>query len=217
VRIVEVKIDLNRIGKMNDILEGYAAAATPSLVARYNAIDPHELYASVLDLLPKSPVRVADIGAGTGRDAAWFARQGHEVLAVEPVRELREAGMALYQAEGITWLDDRLPGLAKRQRHGLFDLVTLCGVWQHVGDEERRTAMMTLGGMTATGGLLVMSLRHGPGAPGRRVFPASPGETIEAAARSGFVLLRQAEAQSIQPANRAMGVWWTWLALRKSR
>jgi protein-L-isoaspartate O-methyltransferase len=77
-----------------------------------------ELYASVLDLLPETAVRVADIGAGTGMDAAWFARQGHEVLAVEPVKELREAGMALHQDNKIKWPDDRLPNLAKAQMDG---------------------------------------------------------------------------------------------------
>jgi len=201
---------------MNDILEGYAVAATPFLIARYNALDPNELYASVLDLLPKSPVRVIDIGAGTGRDAAWFAQQGHEVLAIEPVKELREPGMVLHPDDRITWLDDWLPSLAEAQKYGPFDLVTLCGVWQHIDDEERQIAMVTLGEMTATAGMVVMSLRHGPGAPGRRVFPVSTSETIEAATRSSFVLLRRTEAQSIQPGNRAMGVYWTWLALKKS-
>ena len=201
---------------MNDILEGYAAAATPSLIARYDAVDPGELYAPVLDLLPRTPARVADIGAGTGRDAAWFARQGHVVLAVEPVAELREPGKSLHSAEAITWLDDRLPSLAKTQMHGPFGLVTLSGVWQHIDDAEREIAMAALGRMTVTDGLLVMSLRHGPGASGRRAFPVSPNDTIEAAGRSGFGLLRQTEARSIQPGNQAMGVRWTWLAFEKS-
>jgi SAM-dependent methyltransferase len=200
---------------MNDILEGYAAAATPSLIERYEALDPFEVYAPVLDLLPDNPVRVADIGAGTGRDAAWFARRGHEVVAVEPVREFREAGMAMHRAGKIVWLDDRLPTLATARSHGPFDLVTLGGVWQHIDDAEREIAMAAIGQIMRPGGLLIMSLRHGPGAPGRRVIPVSPGETINAAIRSGFVMVRQTEVQSIQPGNRAMGVSWTWLAFRK--
>ncbi len=200
---------------MNDILEGYAAAATPSLISRFEAFDPNELYVPVLDLLPKKPVRVADIGTGTGRDAAWFAQQGHDVLAVEPVNELREAGMALHRADKITWLDDRLPSLVNVPMYGPFELVTLCGVWQHIDDAARQIAMVNLGRMVSVGGLLIMSLRHGPGAPGRRVFQVSPDETIEAAIRSGFLLLRQSQVDSIQPGNQAMGVRWTWLAFRK--
>jgi SAM-dependent methyltransferase len=201
----------------DDILAGYAAAATPSLIARFDAFDPNELYAPVLDLLPRTPVRAADIGAGTGRDAAWFARQGHEVLAVEPVKALREAGMALHPSEQIAWLDDRLPDLAQMQAYGPFGLVTLCGVWQHIDDAARRIAMPNLSLMMPAGGLMVMSLRHGPGAPGRRVFPVSVGETIEAAGRADLALLRQSAVGSIQPGNQAMGVHWTWLAFEKCR
>ncbi|MER9889118.1 class I SAM-dependent methyltransferase [Mesorhizobium sp. M0114] len=201
---------------MNDILEGYAAEASSSLVARFESVDPKNVYAPVIDLLPKSPARVADIGAGTGRDAAWFAHQGHDVVAAEPVRELREPGMAIHRDQKITWLDDRLPDLSKLQVHGPFDLVTLCGVWQHIDDEERQLAMQNLGRLVKIGGLLIMSLRHGPGAPGRRVVPVKPSDTIELAERAGFNLLRQLQADAIQPDNRAAGVHWTWLALKKA-
>lgn len=200
---------------MNDILEGYAAAATPELIDRYEAFDPANLYASVLDLFPTRKARVADIGAGTGRDAAWFARRGHDAVAVEPVRQLREAGMALHRDDGILWIEDALPHLSKLAAHGPFDLMTLCGVWQHIDDEEREIAMIRMAQLAADGCLLVMSLRHGPGAPGRRVYPVSTDETIGAAARSGFFLRRRAEINSIQPGNRAMGVRWTWLAFEK--
>lgn len=98
---------------MTDVLKGYAEAATPELISRFDNLDCREVYAPVLDLLPIRPVRIADIGAGTGRDAAWFASQGHEVLAVEPVSELREPGMRLHPSERIRWLNDSLPALDK--------------------------------------------------------------------------------------------------------
>jgi SAM-dependent methyltransferase len=214
-RIGRIETETIRGSQMNDILDGYAAAATPSLIARFEACDPNELYASVFDLLPANPVRVADIGTGTGRDAAWFARQGHDVLAVEPVKELREAGIALHPKENIKWLDDKLPDLANVQMHGPFELVTLSAVWQHIDDAARQIAMVNLGRLVSAGGLLIMSLRHGPGAQGRRVFPVSPAETIEVAAHSGFVLLRESRTNSIQPGNQALGVHWTWLAFKK--
>lgn len=202
---------------MDDILEGYAAAATPLLIERYESFDFEKLYAPVLDLMPKSAVRVADIGAGTGRDAAWLADRGHEVVAVEPVSELREAGAQRHRSTNITWLDDRLPELAKLQSQQPFGMILLCGVWQHIEEDARHVAMAALGHIAADNGLLIMSLRHGPGAPGRRVFPISPQSTIAAAKRSGFDIVRQLKADSIQPENRAAGVYWTWLAFRKDR
>ncbi|EHJ98688.1 MULTISPECIES: class I SAM-dependent methyltransferase [Rhizobium/Agrobacterium group] len=201
---------------MNDILQGYAEAATPDLIARFDGLDCREIYAPVIDLLPVTPARVADIGSGTGRDAAWFAECGHDVLAIEPVKELREPGKRLHLSHKITWLDDCLPDLMKARRHEPFDLVTLCGVWHHIDDEARQTAMESLSEMTAERGLLIMSLRHGPAPEGRRAFPISPAETTGNAARLGFTLIRQVEVASIQAGNRAMGVHWTWIALRKT-
>ena len=62
-----------------------------------------------------------------------------------------------------------------------------------------------------------MSLRHGPGAPGRRVFPVDPDMTIGLAQGWGLQLQRRRDAESIQPDNQAMGVTWTWLAFGKLR
>lgn len=100
-----------------DVLRGYAAAATADLIAAYDSLSSADIYVHVRDLFPIGTARVADIGAGTGRDAAWFAGSGHDVVAVEPVRELREAGQALHTASNIQWLDDRLPDLASLSAH----------------------------------------------------------------------------------------------------
>jgi SAM-dependent methyltransferase len=199
---------------MNDILKGYAKAATPELIARYNALDCAEVYAPVLDLLPTTPSRIADIGAGTGRDAAWFAAKGHTVLAVEPVKELRDAGIRQHTSAQIEWLDDSLPGLEKARGHEPFDMITLCGVWQHINEASRPLAMANLAGMIKPYGLLVMSLRHGPAPADRAVFPITPDDTINSAEGLGFNLIRRIETGSIQAGNVALGVHWTWLALQ---
>lgn len=200
---------------MQDILDGYAAAATPAFVTAYDVLSPESIYEHVVDLFPTRASRVADVGAGTGRDAAWFAEKGHEVVAIEPVRELREAARSLHQSDRIKWLNDRLPHLAEATCLPPFDLVMLGAVWQHLTDEARILAMPNLARMTAPGSLLVMSLRHGPGAKGRRVFPVAVDATIHLGEEAGFVLVRRREADSIQAANKAMGVCWTWLAFER--
>ncbi len=200
---------------MQEILDGYAKAAEPALIDAYDRLSTATIYEHVADLFPRHPSRIADVGAGTGRDAAWFAAQGHVVVAIEPVRELRDAGRQLHGSQRITWLDDHLPLLKSVGELEPFDLVTLCAVWQHLTPGDRERAIPILAGMIASGGMLIMSVRHGPGAEGRQVFPADPDLTIEQSLQVGFRLERRREAPSVQAANRAMGVSWTWLALRK--
>lgn len=196
-----------------EVLAGYAAVATAGLAARFDGLSSEAVLAPVLDLLPRAPVCVADIGAGTGRDAAWLASAGHAVLAVEPVAELREAGRAFHGDARIVWLDDRLPALERVT--GAFALITLIGVWQHLPDDARDPAMHRLAALAETGGRVILSLRHGPGAPDRPVFPIDPDATVASATRAGLQTIRRVEAASVQPENRANGVRWTWLALQK--
>jgi len=200
---------------MSNVFDGYAAAAAHDLIERFERVPSSALFEPVANLLPRSPVKVADIGAGTGRDAAWFADLGHDVLAVEPVDELRTAGMRLHPSSRIEWLNDHLPELALTQAKGEFGLVVLSAVWQHIDDSARETAIGNLSRITESGGLLVMSLRHGPGASDRPVYCASVDAAIAAAKRHSLHVIERSEAPSIQPRNRSRGVLWTWLALRK--
>jgi SAM-dependent methyltransferase len=196
------------------ILEGYAEASA-ELIPRFEAISTGELYAPVSELLPPAAARILDIGAGTGRDAAWLAERGHQVLAVEPVDGLRRAGMALHPGARIEWLDDTLPQLSEVLARGpVFDRVFVTAVWQHLRPEERRRAMPNLATVTAPGGFLILSLRHGPGSPARPCFDAAPEDTIDAAAAAGLRLALRRAAPSIQARNRDAGVTWTWLAFR---
>ena len=131
------------------------------------------MLAPVSQLLPTLPARILDVGAGTGRDAAWLAAQGHQVVAVEPVHELRRAGMALHPTGNIEWLDDRLPRLERlRRTSDKFDLILVIAVWQHLRREEQSASINTLARVAAAEGRLILSLRHGPGLPSRRCFPA---------------------------------------------
>ena len=52
--------------------EGYAEQAE-ALVEQYESLDFAENHRLILHLIPTSPCRVLDVGAGTGRDAAGFA------------------------------------------------------------------------------------------------------------------------------------------------
>jgi 2-polyprenyl-3-methyl-5-hydroxy-6-metoxy-1,4-benzoquinol methylase len=167
---------------MEQVIKAYATAS-PKLIDRYNSVSSPDLFKPVIDLLPSSPARVVDVGAGPGRDAAWLANMGHTVLAVEPVKEFRDAGMAADSLSKIEWIDDRLPELVETKRRGKYELVVLCAVWQHLDERQRLIGMRSLAELTSPGGLLIMSLRHGPEAPERAVYPIAPQETVGLATR----------------------------------
>lgn len=199
------------------ILDGYAEAAS-ELVGRFEAVSPADLYSAVVHLLPQSGSTVMDIGAGTGRDAAWLAARGCSVVAVEPVARFREAGRSLHESPHIEWLDDALPSLTQvLQRGQTYEFVLLSAVWQHLDDRQRQLAMPILRSMTDPGGCLLMSLRHGPGAPTRPCFPVSAEATIELAQANDFRLTFRRSAASVQAGNRRAGVTWTWLAFSPVR
>lgn len=196
-------------------IAGYAARAQ-ALSARYDAIPNEAWYAPVRDLIPAQPSRVIDIGAGTGRDAIWFADMGHRVTAAEPVTAFVEA--ARRRDTRIDWVEDALPGLpvvlAQDRR---FDLLTLSGVWQHLDEGERQSAAPVIRLLSAPGAMLLMALRHGPASEGRPVTPIDVDATRALFTAQGFAVVRCRQVASIQAENRAAGVNWTWLALRLAK
>ncbi len=201
-----------RGGSAAAILRYSENAAT--LADRYEAIPNEAYYAPVRHLIPVRPCRIVDIGTATGRDARWFAEMGHSVTAVEPVAAFLDA--ARKTDDRVVWLEDALPDLANlRVRAEVYDYINVAAVWQHLDLQERLRAADTLARLAALGGLLVMALRHGPTPPGMPVYPIDPDDTADLFRRTGFTEVFRAKAQSIQAPNRAAGVTWTWLALRR--
>jgi SAM-dependent methyltransferase len=148
-------------------VQPYYARNAAFLAGRYESVSFEAVHGDVLDLLPPAPARAADIGAGTGRDAAAFARRGYDVLAVEPVEELREVAQRLHPSPAISWTGDSLP----------FDLVLLSAVWMHLPPADRGRAMTRLAELLAPSGTLVMSLRRGE-PPADRVMYDVPAEDV---------------------------------------
>ncbi len=195
--------------------QGYAQEA-PALIEQYESLSFADVHASVLHLIPSTPGRVLDIGSGTGRDAAALAAMGHRVTAVEPTAEFRHPAQALHPSPLIDWLDDSLPDLARLSGFGEhFDAVMLTAVWMHLDEAQRRHAMPRVASLIRRGGVMLMSLRHGPVPPGRRMFDVSGEETTQLARAAGLRLELALDNQS--GTRRRPGVTWTRLAFCKPR
>jgi SAM-dependent methyltransferase len=189
--------------------EGYADEAK-TLFDRYESVAGADAHRAVRHLIPTAPGKVLDIGAGTGRDAAWFASMGHRVVAVEPTEEMRIPAMALHPSPHIEWLDDCLPDLAVlRERGECFDLVMLSAVWMHLDAGQRQRAMPNLATLVVSGGRVIMKVRHGPVPAGRRMFEIADEEVTALAGKHGLHPILVLRAESASEPNRSDGISWS--------
>jgi SAM-dependent methyltransferase len=130
-------------GDGDEYAAGNTAAETgfsknvPQLVTRYESLAFEDVHAALLDLFPGSGATILKAGSGSGRDAAWFASHGYDVVAVEPSDAMltlaRTAPVAVDSLAGR-----QPPELAQVRRLGLtFDLILLTAVWMHVPPASR--------------------------------------------------------------------------------
>ena len=164
------------------------------------------------DLLPAAPALAADIGAGTGRDAAWLASRGMDVVAVEPSMGMREQAAHLHAEAKVRWLADSLPDLRELLRMGLsFDLILLSAVWMHVPLAERPRAFRKLVTLLKPGGMMAITLRVGPSEPERSMLPVSEEEIERLARDHGAFVIRRREQRDQLGRD---GVRWLQLVVR---
>ena len=162
---------------MSKSVEWYEKNAA-GVVERYERHNPEMLHDWLKDLLPSKPSMVLDVGAGTGRDAAWLASMGHEVVAVEPSAAMRDHANKQHPNSPICWFPDKLPNLKGIMRSGLsFDFILLSAVWMHVPKgNDRERAFRKLVSLLKPGGVIAISLRMGPTEKKRGIHPVDPGE-----------------------------------------
>jgi hypothetical protein len=77
--------------------------------------------------------------------------------------------------------------------------------------------MPNVSSLVHEGGVLIMSLRHGPIPRGRRMFDVLAEETTQLPSLLGLQPVLTIRTSSIQQVNRNIGVTWTRLTLAKGR
>jgi len=180
---------------MADPVVWYDANAE-TVVAQYEGLNSDTVHGWLRDLLPKGSATILDIGAGSGRDAAWLSAKGYDVVAVEPSASMRDAGAAIHAQVPIRWIDDRLPALATVSKSGLsFDLILLSAVWMHLPPGDRPRAFRKIINLLKPGGLLAIILRDGPADRARGIYPVLLEEVDELARDHGAFVERQTDAQ----------------------
>lgn len=150
-------------------------AHAEQLADGYEGLEAATVHHQLFGLIAGSPrMRILDVGAGTGRDAAALAAMGHDVTAVEPSAKMLRLARTLHSASPITWSSDSMPALADQR--GPFDLVMLSAVWMHVPPSQRASALKRLVALASARGMIYMTLRIGPADPDRGMFDVNLAE-----------------------------------------
>ncbi|AUI86323.1 SAM-dependent methyltransferase [Vibrio azureus] len=188
------------------------------LAAQYNAVTFEQVHCAWRSYWPCSGEQVLDVGAGSGRDARWFAERGCKVVAIEPAQALRKLGKEYTSAcsmNRVEWLDSALPDLAALNASVYrFDLILVSAVWMHLSPDQRVLAMAKLAQLLSASGKLVISLRHGPFDDARQSFAVSVDELEQHAMNVGLGLCYVEDSEDIQGRN---GVTWQKVVLEKKR
>ena len=162
---------------------------------QYETVDPAQLYAGIDAFLRKEPGLILDVGAGSGRDAAWLAARGHRVIAVEPSRTMREYAAQYHQHPHIEWVNDELPALAQiYRRNYVFDCVFVNAVWMFIPPRERARAFRKLVDLLKPGGVLLITVQLAGADDERGKYAVDAGEIPQLASAHGLLVERDAQA-----------------------
>jgi SAM-dependent methyltransferase len=128
-----------------------AAAYTREWEAQPTPVDLHDLVKRFF-----RPGRTADIGCGSGRDAAWLVANGFPAVGYDPSAALLAQARAAHP--GVTFEQAALP-----QLHGIaddtFDNVLCETVIMHLGREEIAPAVRRMLAILKPDGILALSWR----------------------------------------------------------
>ncbi len=140
------------------------------LFTQYQALTFEQVHGIWLDDLPEKPGRALDIGAGSGRDAAWLADHGWQVTAVEPSDALRKLAQDSHHLKNIGWVDDSLPGLTNLPNRQAYDLILVSAVWMHLTLDQQQQSLERLKQLQSPNGLIVITWRNVAGETERQFY-----------------------------------------------
>lgn len=154
-------------------IDAYEAGAA-QFAELYRSVTPTDLYRQVLAFFHREEP-TADIGCGSGRDAAWLAEQGFPTTGYDASPAMLKVARAAY--EKLNFQLAVLPELAGIP-DGAFKNVLCSGTLMHIGREHLITAVINLARILRGGGRLVVSYRasqtDGEREPDGRLFTAIP-------------------------------------------
>jgi SAM-dependent methyltransferase len=180
---------------------------------RYRALAPTDLQEMAGAFFHQGEP-TADIGCGSGRDAAWLRDHGFPTVGYDASPEMLAHARAAYP--NLEFHLDSLPDLATISP-GSYSNVLCCAVLMHIRREDLITAALALARVLKPGGRLLLTYRHSQGQderePDGRLFTAIPsGKLILLLESAGFRVVMSTQQADTTRAN----VRWFVLLAEKS-
>ena len=196
-------------------LDSYRGSNALALCDLYESTTFESVHRSWLAHLPKTPGKILDVGAGSGRDAAALQIRGWRVVAVDCSLDMLHEAQRRHPDAPIRWLHGRLPQLTVL-RGERFDLILCSAVWMHLDPTERAVGMRTIRELLAEEGICVITLRH-PADVSRGMFEVTISETTDLAQRNSLVVLQATQSRDSIPEWHRPGISWSTIVLRRSK
>lgn len=182
------RLGIIELGSSDTSISYYDEHAT-ALADGYESVSFENAYPYLAKTLGAAtrPFDVLDVGAGTGRDAAWIADRGHNMVAAEPSKSMLAVAQNLHAGSNVTWLEDRLPKLTSPAlANASFDMILLNAVWMHIAPQDRPASFSRVKALLRPGGSVFATLRLGPVNKDRGMYDISAPEFVEEAEKAGF-------------------------------
>ena len=122
---------------------------------------------------------ILDAGCGTGENALFFAKRGHQVTGIdfleEPIKRARQKGAERGLQANFLVMD----ALALADLPQTFDTVIDCGLFHVFNDTDRQQYVRGLTEVIKPGGKLLVDVLQRRRASRRRSSPGFPGGTAD--------------------------------------
>lgn len=192
----------------------YYEERSESLLRKYEQVGFEDVHADLFGLIDGMTGSALDVGCGSGRDAAWLARRGWQVTAVDPSAAMLAGARRLHRSLRIRWMQDRLPKLTKvANLDARYDLVLLSAVWMHIPEMLQAESAATIARLTAQGGIVNFTIRSGGSEPERGFHDTDVGLLGATLAGYGIRPVHNVDDDDIFARE---GVVWNKLTFRKT-
>lgn len=198
---------------MTSISDHYAHSAA-RLRDQYNSVGFDQVHAGILPFLPIIGSRIADIGAGAGRDAKALADRGYAVTAVEPSAAMRRHAGLIDNRQNLRWVEDSLPDLERLRSSGeRFEFILCSAVLMHVGADQLQRCFESLASLMTSCGKLAVSVRSPRENDDLELYvDHTPSEILAAGRRAGLHSIASGTAGDLLLRS---DVAWSWFLFEK--